>query len=117
MRPSFETRARESEYVTFGLDRALLRMRAEQLASASHLQLRNVDPAPLLPAPEPGLGELHALGAFEERPFERRALVEMADEDLPFGLEAVVVVFARHLAPGLEELDRLRNVGVPHRPG
>src|SRR5262245_3711906 len=83
---------------------------------ASHLQLRNIDPAALLPAPEPGLGELHALGAFDERPFERRALVEMADEDLPFGLEAVVVVIARHLAPSLEESDRLRNVGVPHRP-
>src|SRR5215813_5602723 len=71
--------------------------------SRSHLQVRNIDPAPLLPAPEPGLGELHALGAFGERPFERRAFVEMADEDLPFGFEAVVVVFARHLAPGLEE--------------
>src|SRR5262250_2171571 len=72
---------------------------------ASHLQLGDVDPAPLLPAPEPGLGELHALGAFEQRPFERRALVEMADEDLPFRLEAVVVVIARHLAPRLEEFD------------
>src|SRR5215471_21742685 len=82
----------------------------------SHLQRRDVDPAPLLPAPEPGLGELHALGAFGERPFERRAVVEMADEDLPFGLETVVVVIARDLAPGLEKSDRLRDVGVPHRP-
>src|SRR2546425_10908890 len=84
--------------------------------TTSHLQRRDVDPAPLLPAPEPGLGELHALGAFDERPFERRALEQMADEDLPFSLEAVVVIIARHLAPGLEEFDRLRDVGVPHRP-
>src|SRR5262249_45694978 len=59
---------------------------------ASHLQLGDADPAPLLPAPEPGPGERHALAAFEQRPFERRPLVEMADEDLPSGLEAVVVI-------------------------
>ncbi len=83
----------------------------------SHLQCRDVDPAPLLPALETGLGELHALGTFQQRPFERRAFVEMADEHLPLGLEAVVVGGAvRHLAPGLEKVDGLRNVGVPHRP-
>src|SRR5262249_10578336 len=40
----------------------------------------------------------------------------MADEHLPFRLEAVVVGTAGHLAPGLEEMDRLRHVRVPPRP-
>src|SRR5262245_50715323 len=44
---------------------------------ASHVQPRNVDPAALLPALEPGLGELHALGPFEQRPFERRAFEQV----------------------------------------
>src|SRR5215472_14428204 len=108
MRPSFETRLRRSS----GRGRS----KTQAVGGTSHLQRRDVDPAALLPALESGLGELHALGAFGERPFERRALVEMADEDLPFGLEAVVVIIARDLAPGLEEFDRLRDVGVPHRP-
>src|SRR5712691_9650766 len=46
----------------------------------SHLQRRDVDPAPFLPALEPGFGELHALGALDQRPFERGALIEVADE-------------------------------------
>src|SRR5260221_1205350 len=41
------------------------------------------DPAPLLPALHPQLGELHAACAGEEVPAERRVLVEMADGHLP----------------------------------
>ena len=42
---------------------------------------------------------------------------KMPDEHLPLGLEAVVVdAEAGHLLPGLEERDRLRHVGIPHRP-
>src|SRR6478609_3199595 len=75
-------------------------------APSSHLQRRDIDPAPLLPALEPGLRQLHALGAFHQRPLERCAVVEMTDEHLPFDLEAIVVVGAvRDLAPGLEEPD------------
>ena len=67
---------------------------------------------------QPGLGELHALGAFHQRPLERRAVVEMADEHLPFRLEAVVVDWR---CPGTsaqvsKNLIGLRHVGIPHRP-
>src|SRR4030088_528407 len=62
--------------------------------ASSHLQRRDIDPTSLLPALEPGLGQLHAFGAFHQRPLERRDVVEMADEHLPFRLEAVVVVGA-----------------------
>src|SRR4029077_16789708 len=60
-------------------------------ARASHLQRGDVDPAPLLPAPYPRLRKLHAVGALEQRPFERSVLKEMAEENLPLRLEAVVV--------------------------
>src|SRR4029079_9858339 len=66
--------------------------RVREPAPSSPLQRRDIDPAPLLPALEPGLGQLHALGAFHQRPLERCTVVEMADEHLPFRLEAVVVV-------------------------
>src|SRR5689334_3413208 len=51
----------------------------------------HVDPAPLLPARERRLDELHALGAFLERPSVRRVLGDVADERLPLQLEAVLV--------------------------
>src|SRR5205085_9140317 len=44
--------------------------------SCSHLQRGNIDPAPLLPALVRGLDQLQALGAFEQRPFERRIFVQ-----------------------------------------
>src|SRR5437763_6977190 len=39
----------------------------------------------------------------------------MADEHLPFHLEAVVIRVARHLAPGYEEIDLWWHVRFPHR--
>src|ERR1700730_17899471 len=84
--------------------------------NTSHLQRRDVDPTPLLPAAQPRLRELHAFGAFEQRPFEWRVLEQVADEHLPLGLEAVLVGRrVGHLAPGLKKPDRLRHVRIPYR--
>ena len=52
---------------------------------------RNVDPAPVLPRRQRALDELHALRALAQRPPERRVRDDVADEELPLRLEAVVV--------------------------
>ena len=74
-----------------------------------------VDPAPLAPAPQPGLRQLHALGARHQVPGEARRLAgEVAQEHLPLHAEAVRVVLAvRHFLPSREEVDGLRDVGIP----
>jgi hypothetical protein len=73
---------------------------------------RHVDPAALGPAFESRFGELHALRAGDEVPRERRAVEQVADEELPLDLERVVVGrVRRHALPGVVEVDRLRHVG------
>ena len=50
-------------------------------------------------------------------PLVRRVLDDVADEELPLDLEAVVVdLRVGHLLPLVEEVHRLLHVGVPHRP-
>src|SRR5205085_8680152 len=67
------------------------------------------------PALQAELGELHAFRAFEEPPTERAFARDVAQEELPLHLERVVVVLARHFLPAGEEIDRLRDIGVPDR--
>src|SRR4051794_6080755 len=57
------------------------------MAFSSHLDRSDIDPAPLLPALQRALRELHALGAFQQRVFIRRVLAEVADEHFPLFLE------------------------------
>src|SRR5947199_9953343 len=51
----------------------------------------DVDPAPLLPALQRALGELHALDAFQQRELVGCILVDVTDEHLPLLPKAVVV--------------------------
>src|SRR5215471_14505696 len=74
------------------------------MTHSSYVELRHVHPAPLCPALEPELGELHALGAFGEVVLPRRSGHHVADEVLPLDLEAVVVGdVLRQLLPLVEE--------------
>src|SRR5215208_5900103 len=83
-------------------------------AAVSQRQLRQVDPAAFLPARERRLDQLHALGAFLERPLVRRVLDHVADERLPLDLEAVLVDLAvGNLLPLVVEVHRLLLVRVP----
>src|SRR6476660_6757144 len=78
-------------------------------------QFGNVEPLSLPPALEAELGELDALGAFEEVPAEGAFAGDVLEEKLPLHLEGVVVALVGDFLPALEEVDRLRNVGVPDR--
>ena len=44
------------------------------LEDASGFEVRDVDPGLAVPGPDPQFSQLHALGAFEQRPLERRVL-------------------------------------------
>src|SRR5271157_1594201 len=80
-------------------------------------QRAHLDPRPLAPRLQALLRKLHTLRALEERPSERLAADNVAQEELPLGLECVLGRrVLRHLAPALEEPDRLLYVGVPDRP-
>ena len=63
--------------------------------SAILLQRRHLDPAALLPRLQPELGQLHALGPFQQRPAERRVQHDVPQEQLPLHLEGVVVGHVR----------------------
>ena len=70
------------------------------MAALSASSARHVEPAPLGPALQAELGELHALRAFEQVPAERAALDDVPQEQLPLHLERVVVhAIVRHLLP------------------
>src|SRR3984957_17109017 len=58
---------------------------------SSHPDRSDVDPAPLAPAFQRAFGQLHALGAFQQRILIRRVLADVADEHFPLLLETVVV--------------------------
>src|SRR3954454_8038497 len=87
------------------------------MALSSHLDRRDVDPAPLLPALQRAFRKLHALGAFQQRIFVRRVLADVPDEHLPLLLEAVIVgrVLRQLLPVGIEIVQALL-VRIPHRP-
>src|SRR6266498_3900859 len=75
---------------------------------ASGFQWGHVEPAPLGPALESQLGKLYAFRAFEQVPAERRVVVQVTDEQLPFDLERVVVVpVVRHFLPCIEKINGL----------
>src|SRR6185295_3532530 len=69
----------------------------------------DVDPAPLAPALQRAFGELHALGAFQQRVFIGRVLADVTDEHFPLLLEPVVVDdVVRNLLPvGVEIMGAL----------
>src|SRR6202163_336429 len=71
---------------------------------SSHLDRGNVDPAPFAPALQRAFGELHALGALQQRILIRRVLADVANEHFPLFLETVVVraVFRELLPVGIE---------------
>ena len=78
---------------------------------------RHVDPAPLFPALQRRLDQLHALGAFRQGPAIGLVLDHVADEMLPLDLEAVVVdLRVGHFLPLVEEVHGLLLVRVPDRP-
>ena len=65
---------------------------------------------------EAKLGELHALGAFGQRPLVGLVLDHVANEVLPLDLEAVVVdLRVRDLLPLVEEIHHLLLVRIPYR--
>src|SRR5664279_2342919 len=81
---------------------------------ASERERWHVDPAPLAPALQRRLDQLHAFRAFGERPAIGRVPDDVADEMLPLDLEAVVVALdVGNLLPLLQEVHRLPDVGVP----
>ena len=80
-----------------------------------HLRWRWAELKPHLHAQ---FGQLHALGAFEERVGERLVGDDVAQEEFPLGLEGVVVILiVGHAGPSVEEVDGLRDVRVPDGPG
>src|SRR6266850_3401486 len=85
------------------------------LTPFSWFELRYVEPFLLAPALESQLGELDAFGAFEQSPAERAFAGDVLEEELPLHFEGVVVALVGHFFPSLEKIDRLRDVGVPHR--
>src|SRR5205807_4889070 len=99
-----------------GRARAGPRPSAASNSAWSDLQLGQIDPAPLGPALVSDLRELHAPGAGEQIPRERPALRDMPQEQLPLRAESVLVgVVVRNLLPAGEEIDALRNIGIPYR--
>jgi hypothetical protein len=84
-------------------------------SSSSSGQRRHVDPAPLLPALQRGLDQLHALGAFGQRPAVGRVFDHVADEGLPLDLEAVVVAGCRALPATGRRSSSSASRRVPHR--
>src|ERR1022692_2574511 len=80
------------------------------------LQRGNVEPSPLGPALETQLRELDPFGAFEKVPSKGHVVEQMTNEQFPLDLECVAVdLVGRDLLPGIEKVDRLRNVWVPYR--
>src|SRR3954471_11840182 len=75
-----------------------------------------VYPAALAVAAVTGLGELDALGAFEERRRKRRVLSDVAQKQFPAGAVAVFErLDLRHFLPLLVEHHRLRLFGAEER--
>src|SRR5204863_10027450 len=81
----------------------------------SCFQPRHIEPLFPLPAPPAQLRELHASRALEQVPAEGAFAGDVLEKELPLHLEGVVVAGVGHLMPAFEEIDRLRNVRVPHR--
>src|SRR4051812_5684398 len=81
-------------------------------AGASSRDFCDVEPFFLLPALQPELGQLHALGAFQQAPAERSLARDVPEEQLPLDLEGVVVAGIRHILPAGEKVDGLRDVRV-----
>src|SRR6185437_12689969 len=82
----------------------------------SHLDRGDIDPAPLAPALQRAFGELHALGAFQQRELVRRILADVADEHLPLLFETIVVAdILRQLLPVAIEIVHPFLVRIPHR--
>src|SRR5262249_60758665 len=81
-----------------------------------HGQIRDIDPAALLPAPQRAFHQLYTLGAFQEIPAIGGSLGDVADEGLPLHFAAGVdALRVGHHLPAVIEVDRLLDVGIPNR--
>src|SRR5262249_61386183 len=62
------------------------------------------------------LGELPPLPPRQQIPPKRRVLRDMPQEQLPLCPEGILIrLVVGNLLPAGEEIDRLGNVGIPHR--
>src|SRR3954452_454523 len=87
------------------------------MALSSHLDRRDVDPAPLLPALQRAFRQLHALDALQQRVLIRRVLREVADEHFPLLFKTIVVGrVLRHFLPVGVKIVGAFFVRIPHRP-
>src|SRR5579859_4812357 len=85
---------------------------------ASHVEFFEVDPATLAVAAMARLGELHALGALDERRRKRSIFGDVAQEQFPtFAIAVLERVERRHFLPFLVEHRALRPFGVEERAG
>src|ERR1044071_770960 len=79
-------------------------------------QLGYVQPPALGRRAQAELGELHAARALEQVVWKWRAEGDVAQEPLPLDLERVVeVLVVGNVLPVLGEVERVRDVRVPHR--
>src|SRR5207249_3771657 len=67
--------------------------------------------------PPAQLRELHASRALEQVPAEGAFAGDVLEKELPLHLEGVVVAGVGRFLPALEEIDRLRDIRVPHQLG
>src|SRR6476661_3461956 len=85
---------------------------------ALQCQSGNIDPASRAPGFPGAVDQLQPLRALQQVPFERRTFAYVADEELPFGLERIVVgLVVRNLLPVRAKIVSLTHVRVPYRPG
>ena len=88
------------------------------LAGELGFEFGEIEPAALFAGFEPALGELDAFGSFEKVVFPWFVEDDVAKEHFPLDLEGVVVgLLFGHLAPSIEEVDRLLDVWIPDRAG
>src|SRR5213592_2662879 len=107
--PSFVSRIRAPREVA-----SCARRRAGRV---SCFQPRHIEPLFPLPAPPAQLRELHASRALEQVPAEGAFAGDVLEKELPLHLEGVVVAGVGRFLPALEEIDRLRDIRVPHQLG
>ena len=80
------------------------------------LQRLNIHPGALGPRFQALLRQLDTLRPGEQRPWKRLAVNDVLQKHLPLALERVVITrLLGHLLPAFEEVQRLLDVGVPHR--
>src|SRR5258707_15704109 len=81
-------------------------------------QRRYVEPAAFGPRPHTLRGQLHSLSGLQKSMREGSVLEDMPQEHLPLNLECIVcVICSGNCLPAIEEVNRIRNIRIPHRLG